>query len=420
MRQPLAKKLRPKCIDDIIGQSHILGEDGILTKMIKASRFPSMIFHGPSGTGKTSAANVIARTTDMDFYKIDATNGSVSDIRDVISKVGGFSSRKGILLYIDEIQNFNKRQQQTLLTFIESGEIVLIAGTTENPYFYIYGAILSRCMVFEFKPLEKQDLMKLGRRATEFISQEINKSVHIEDDAMDFLAEICGGDARRFCNFLESSVFVCENDNSNDIFVTADKVALLRQRQALSYDKSDDNHYDTISAFQKSIRGSDPDAALHYLARLIKGGDLAVVCRRLLVIASEDVGLAYPMAVTVVKSCVDSFLQLGLPEGRIPLAQAVLLLCLAPKSNSAYVAVDAAISDLECRDCGQIPLHLCDKTYRKENCREDYVYPHDFPGHYVEQNYLPHQLQGVSYFSFGENDVEQKFKRYWQKIKSNL
>lgn len=420
MTEPLASRLRPKSIGEFLGQSHIMGEKAILAKMIKVSKFPSMIFHGPPGTGKTSAANVIAKTTDMDFYKIDATNASLSDVREVISKTEGLSSKNGILLYIDEIQNFNKKQQQSLLSFIENGEIILIAGTTENPYFYIYPAILSRCMIFEFKPLDKQSLVKLCGRALQLMSEQTGRQIGIADDAAELLIRMCAGDARRFCNLLEAGIFAAGDGNSDRVFITADDVIALRQGQSFSHDKADDSHYDTLSALQKSIRGSDPDAAVHYLARLMKGGDFTSICRRLLVIASEDVGLAYPMAVTVVKSCVDSFMQLGMPEGRIPLAQAVLLLSIAPKSNSAYKAVNSALSDLESKNCGGIPLHLCGETYRKNNCTQEYVYPHDFPNHYVHQAYMPENLSGVSYYTFGGNDVEQKFKKYWDKIKNSL
>lgn len=396
-----------------------MGEKAILAKMIKASKFPSMIFHGPPGTGKTSAANVIAKTTDMDFYKIDATNASLSDVRDVISRTERLNSRGGVLLYIDEIQNFNKKQQQSLLSFIENGKIVLIAGTTENPYFYIYPAILSRCMIFEFKPLDRQSLVKLCERALKLTEEQSSRSIVIADDALELLVRMCSGDARRFCNLIEASVFAADR-GIDDIFITADDVKSLRQGQGFSHDKADDNHYDTLSALQKSIRGSDPDAAVHYLARLIKGGDFASICRRLLVIASEDVGLAYPMAAVIVKSCVDSFMQLGMPEGRIPLAQAVLLLSIAPKSNSAYNAVNSALGDLESRNCGGVPLHLCGETYRKDSCTQKYVYPHDYPNNYVRQSYLPQQLEGVSYYTFGGNEVEQRFKKYWDKIKNSL
>ena len=373
-----------------------------------------MIFYGPPGTGKTTLANIIAKLSDRKLYKLNATNASVSDIKDIINSLGGFDTMNGVLLYLDEIQNFNKKQQQSLLQFIEDGSITLISSTTENPYFYVYNAILSRSSVFEFKPLSINDIKKAILRAIEKLNEE--SPVSFSDDAVSHIAETCGGDVRSAVNTVELLRF-SKNDDSE---ITLKDVEDAVFKKSLRHDKSDDNHYDVLSAFQKSIRGSDENAALHYLARLLEGGDIKSAIRRLLVIASEDIGMAYPQAASIVNSLCNSALMLGLPEARIPLAQAVIMLATAPKSNSVITAIDAAISDINNKDCGDIPAHLKDAHYggaEKLGRGVSYKYPHSCENNYVKQQYLPDNIKNSVYYRYGNNKLERTTEEYWKKIK---
>lgn len=421
MRSPLADRLRPRSLDEVVGQRHLIGENRILRNLIDSGNIPNMIFYGPSGTGKTTVANIAAMASDKHFYKLNATNASLSDVRAVINEIqhDGFSS--GILLYLDEIQNFNKKQQQSLLEFIETGDITLIASTTENPYFYVYNAILSRSSVFEFKPVSDADIAAAAVRGFEAMQKELpDNRLTWTDDAVRHIAAMAGGDVRKALNAVEIAVYSVLPDGDGVIAVTLDTAEQASQKTAMTYDKLGDHHYDIVSAFQKSIRGSDADASLHYLARLVAAGDLLSICRRLMVIAAEDIGLAYPQAVSIVKSCVDCALQLGFPEARIPLAEAVILLATAPKSNSAILAIDAALADLNSGKLGEVPAHLRDAHYggaEKLGRGTAYQYPHDFPNHYVKQQYLPDVLKGRVYYRPGENKFEQNAKQYWEQRK---
>lgn len=419
-RQPLADRMRPKTLDDMVGQTHLLGEGKILRRLILSGKIPNMIFYGPSGTGKTTLANIIAGLTNKKFYRLNATNASVSDIKTIVAELDTFAAMNGVLLYLDEIQNFNKKQQQSLLEFIENGKITLISSTTENPYFYVYNAILSRCSVFEFKMVPPEEIERAVRRAVTFLSQEIpEKTIIFSPEAVEHIAHSAGGDVRKALNAAEVCLFSVLGAEDK-VEVTLETAVEATQKKAMRYDRDGDSHYDILSAFQKSIRGSDPDAAIHYMARLLEAGDLPSVCRRMLVTASEDIGLAYPNAVVVVKSCVDAALMLGLPEARIPLAQAVLLLATAPKSNSAICAVDAAMSDLQNKDTGEIPAHLRDSHYsgsEKLGHGKGYVYPHNEPYHYYEQQYLPDAIVNQVYYHPGQNKFEDGVVKYWEEIK---
>ncbi len=420
MSAPLADRIRPACLDEVVGQKHILSDGKILKQLVNSSYVPNLIFYGPSGTGKTTVANIIARQSNKKLYKLNATTCSVSDIKDIITDLGGISSYDGVLLYLDEIQNFNKKQQQSLLEVIENGQITLIASTTENPYFYIYGAILSRCSVFEFKPVEAYDVVDALKRAVGVLEEEYKKEIEVTDEAYLHFANMCNGDVRKGINSLEIAVIASAVTLEEKIFVGIDTAVQATQKSALKYDKDGDSHYDILSAFQKSIRGSDPDAAVHYLARLISSGDIKIICRRLLVIASEDIGLAYPIAASIVKACCDSALQLGLPEARIPLSQATILLATAPKSNSAICAVDDALNDINTIDTGDIPAHLKDAHYdgaQKLGRGIEYKYPHSFENSYVQQQYLPDKIADKKYYNYGNNKTEQLAKKYWDEIK---
>ncbi|MDD3839787.1 MAG: replication-associated recombination protein A [Clostridia bacterium] len=421
MRKPLAERIRPSNIEDVVGQKHLLGEGKILKRMLLSGMITNMIFYGPPGTGKTTVANIIANETNKRFYKLNATNASVKDIKNIINDLQGIEGSRGVLLYLDEIQNFNKKQQQSLLEFVENGMITLIASTTENPYHYVYKALLSRSNVFEFKLLDKTDIKKGLARALEIIKEDLsNFKVILDSDAFDMIAAIGGGDLRRALNILELAVYTTHPDEQGKIKINVDIIELCAQNKILNYDKFGDSHYDILSAFQKSIRGSDPDASVHYLARLVMAGDIISICRRLMVIASEDIGMAYPMASVIVKSCVDSAMQLGLPEARIPLAHATLVLATAPKSNSAITAVDNALSDLETKDVGDIPLHLKDAHYDGAQALgrgKDYLYPHDFNNNYVKQQYLPDNIRKVKYYIPGDNKFENRAAGFLSKLK---
>lgn len=411
MYQPLAERIRPKTLDEVVGQAHLLGENGILKRVIDSGQIPNMIFYGSSGVGKTTVASIIAKQTDRKLYKLNATTASIQDIRQIIDELDTFLTPNGALVYLDEIQYFNKKQQQSLLEFIEDGRITLIASTTENPYFYVYNAILSRCTVFEFKPVSAEEIKKAVKRAFEIIAQDIKYS----DEVINIISYGSGGDVRKALNAVEFLVSSAKDE------ITAQDAKAVSQRSNMRYDRDGDSHYDILSALQKSVRGSDVDAALHYLARLIEAGDIISAARRMLVMASEDIGLAYPQAISIVKSCIDSAFQLGLPEARIPLAEAVILLATAPKSNSAIRAIDAALADVRQGKTGDIPQHLKDCHYesaKKLGRGLTYKFPHDYKYHWVNQQYLPDELVGTKYYEYGENKNEQAAFNYWQKIKS--
>ncbi len=419
MSSPLADRLRPQSLDDIVGQKHLLGENKPLRKIIESGRIPNLIFYGPSGVGKTTLASYIAKVTNRTFKKLNGTIASTSDIKEIFASLDTFEGINGILLYLDEIQYLNKKQQQTLLEYIENGKITLIASTTENPYFYVYNAILSRSTVFEFKSVEKDEIKKAVMRAVKILSKEYEKEIVISETAVDHISFACGGDVRKSLNAVELSV-LSGDDDGEKIVVSDDSVRELTQKSANRYDKDGDEHYDIISAYQKSMRGSDPDAAVHYLARLLDAGDIMSACRRLLVCACEDVGLAYPQIIPIVKSYVDTALQLGLPEARIPLADAVIMVSLAPKSTTGYQAINAAMQDVQLGKGGPVPRQLQNMHYDGEdnsNKGQHYLYPHDYPDHYVRQQYLPDALKDKKYYSFGDNKHEQAFKAYWDKIK---
>ncbi len=412
---PLADRIRPSALEDVVGQSHILAKGKPLYNIITKGQIPNMIFYGTSGVGKTTVANIIAKQTSMSLYRLNGTQASTSDIKDIVANLGTFSAANGILLFLDEIQYLNKKQQQTLLEYLENGDITLIASTTENPYFYVYNAVLSRCTVFEFKPVTAKEIGPAVRRAFRIMGEELGCEFSVGDDVIEHIAYGCGGDVRKAVNTVELCALSCENNT-----VTMETAKLLTQKSSMSYDRDGDKHYDILSAFQKSIRGSDENAALHYMARLIAAGDITSLCRRLLVTASEDIGLAYPMAVPIVKACVDSALQLGLPEAKIPLAEAVILLCTSPKSNSAVMAISEALADVEKGNTGDFPRHLQNVHYDGEGAAvkgQHYLYPHNFPNHYVEQQYLPDAIKDRVYYHFGDNKLEQQAKDYRDKIK---
>ncbi len=396
--RPLADELRPRSLDEVVGQEHILGKNGMLRRIIESGRIPNLIFYGPSGTGKTTVASIIAESTSRALRKLNATTAGTADIRDVIGSIDTLLAPNGILLYLDEIQYFNKKQQQSLLEYIENGKISLIASTTENPYFYIYNAIISRCTVFEFKPVSAEAARPAVLRAVRYMEERVGLKADIEDGVIGLICSACGGDVRKAVNSVEL-LFYGGKADGNRLKITAADAELVSQRSAMRYDREGDAHYDILSAFQKSIRGSDPDAGVHYLARLLEAGDLLSPCRRLLVIAAEDVGLAFPQAIAIVKACVDSALQLGLPEAQIPLAEAVILLATAPKSNSAVLAIEAAREDIRKGKSGDIPRHL--KNVHADGAEvesvESYKYAHSFKNHYVKQQYLPDELKDAVY-----------------------
>lgn len=418
--QPLADRLRPSTLDDIVGQKHILGEGKPLRKIIESNKIPNLIFYGPSGVGKTTLATYIAKKTNMTFKKLNGTTASTSDLKDIFKELDGFAGLNGVLLYLDEIQYFNKKQQQTLLEYIENGKITLIASTTENPYFYVYNAILSRSTVFEFKPVPYEEVEKAVKRAFSILADENGISVEIDDKTVKTISVACGGDVRKAMNSAELS-FLATDTVDGVKTITEETAKDLTQRSAMRYDREGDEHYDILSAYQKSMRGSDTDAALHYLARLLIAGDLISACRRLMVCACEDVGLAYPNLIPIVKSCVDIAMSVGLPEARIPLADAVIMVCNAPKSNSGKMAIGKAMADIKAGNIGSIPRQLQNTHYDGEdnqNKGQHYLYPHDYKNHYVNQQYLPDILKDRQYYTYGDNKNEQAFKSYWDKIKS--
>ena len=415
MYKPLADEIRPRNIDEVVGQRHILGADGMLRRIIASGQIPNMIFYGPSGTGKTTVARIIAERTNRTLRKLNATTAGISDIKRIIDELDTFLTPGGVLLYLDEIQYFNKKQQQSLLEFIEDGRITLIASTTENPYFCVFNAILSRSTVFEFKPVTPEDAEKAVQRAIDIMNARREAPLTVEPGVTKRIAAACGGDVRKAINAVELLFTAAAGRTA----LTAEDAAAITQRSAMRYDRDGDEHFDCLSALMKSLRGSDPDAAMHYLARLIEAGDLVGICRRLLCSASEDIGLAYPQAVPIVKACVDSALQLGLPEARLPLAEAALVLATAPKSNSACMAIDAALADIRAGHVGPFPrelqnVHADGTGFERE---QGYKYPHNFPGHWVKQQYLPDDLKNAKYYSYVDNKTEQAARRYWEEIK---
>lgn len=415
---PLADKIRPNNLDEVVGQKHLIGVNKPLRRVIESGKIPNMIFYGPSGVGKTTVARIIAESANMRLHKLNGTSASTADIKNIVAELDTFLGCNGVLLYLDEIQYLNKKQQQSLLEYIEDGRITLIASTTENPYFYVYNAILSRSTVFEFKPVEPEEMALAVRRGFEELSKENGTKYIISDDAVSHICRGVGGDVRKCLNTVELCALSAEDGR-----VEVETAKELTQRSNMRYDRDGDQHYDILSALQKSIRGSDENAALHYAARLIDAGDIISLSRRLLVIAAEDIGLAYPQAIPIVKACVDSAMQLGLPEARIPLGDAVVLLATSPKSNSAYLAMDAALADVKNGMIGDFPRHLQNKHLDGEDAEvrgQHYLYPHDFPNHYVKQQYLPNSLKGKVYYQFGDNKLERAAKEYWDRIKNEV
>ena len=417
--EPLAQRLRPRTLDEVCGQQHLLGKNQVFRRTVESGRIPNMIFYGPSGVGKTTVASIIAAGSGMQLHKLNGTTASTSDIKSVLADIGTLGAAGGILLYLDEIQYFNKRQQQSLLECVEQGTVTLIASTTENPYFYVYNALLSRCTVFEFKSLSAADVEQGLHNALKKLSEGGNTPVRMDEDACAYLAESAGGDLRKALGCLDFAVTAAPI-TENCKRVTLEMIQQVTKRTAMRYDRDGDDHYDIVSAYQKSMRGSDPDAALHYLARLLEAGDLPSACRRLMVCACEDVGLAYPQIIPIVKAAVDAANMVGLPEARLPLADAVILVATSPKSNSAHDAINAAIADVQAGRTGPIPRQLQNKHYDGEDALvkgQNYKYAHDYPNHWVEQQYLPDVLKNTKYYTFGENKNEQASRAYWARIK---
>jgi len=418
MYQPLADLLRPQTLDEVYGQEHILGKGAVLRRLIDSGNIPNMVFYGPSGTGKTTVANIIAKQTNRTLYKLNATTASTSDVKEIVSQLDTFMAPNGVLLYLDEIQSFNKKQQQSLLEHIENGKITLIASTTENPYFYVFNAILSRSTVFEFKQISASAALQAVRRAVSFMEQRTALTAVPEDGALEYIASSCGGDLRKAMNAVEV-LFSAGIPQDGKLPLTLADAKEVTQKSALRADRDGDNYYDLLSALHKSIRGSDPDAACHYLARLLEAGQMPSACRRLMCVAAEDVGLAYPQILPIVNACVDMALKLGMPEARLPLADAAVLMATSPKSNSAYLAIDAALDDVRKGKSGDFPRHLQNvhaDSYTMER-EQGYLYPHNYPNHWVKQQYLPDELAGTRYYEYGSNKLEQAAKQYWDSIK---
>ncbi len=418
MYQPLADLLRPTTLDEVYGQEHILGKGAVLRRLIDSGNIPNMIFYGPSGTGKTTVANIIAKQTNRALFTLNATTASTADIKNIVAQLDTFMAPNGVLLYLDEIQSFNKKQQQSLLEHIENGKITLIASTTENPYFYVFNAILSRSTVFEFRQISSAAALQAIQRAVKYLEERNGVTAIAEQGALAYIAGACGGDIRKALNAVEV-LFSAGVITDGIIPISLKDAKEVTQKSAMRADRDGDNYYDLLSALQKSIRGSDPDAAVHYLARLLEAGQMQSACRRLMVIAAEDVGLAYPMIIPVVKSCVDMALMLGMPEARIPLGDAAVLMATSPKSNSGHIALDMALADVKKGKSGDFPRHLQNvhaDSYTMER-EQGYLYPHDYPGHWVRQQYLPDELVGTKYYEFGPNKVEQAAKAYWDAIK---
>ena len=416
--RPLADEIRPTTLDEVVGQRHILGEDGLLRRVIEGGSIPNLIFYGPSGTGKTTVANIIAQRTNRPLHRLNATTASIADIKEIMEEIGTLLAPEGVLLYLDEIQYFNKKQQQSLLEFMENGKITLIASTTENPFFAVFGAVLSRATVFEFKTITAQDALPAVDRGISIMEKRMGARVVCQEGVREHLAWACGGDIRKAMNAIELLLGAARRENGA-VSVTLDDARTAAQKSAMRYDREGDAHFDIASALMKSMRGSDPDGALHYLARLLEAGDMITAIRRILCSASEDVGMAYPQAALIVKALVDNALQLGLPEARLPLAQAVILLATAPKSNSVYQSIAAAQADVRAGRTGDIPRHLQNVHADSAGLEREqgYLYPHDYPGHYVKQQYLPDELKNRRYYQFGDNKNEQAAKRYWEEIK---
>ena len=419
MYQPLADLLRPVTLDEVYGQEHILGEGAVLRRLIQKGNIPNMIFYGPSGTGKTTVANIIAQQTNRTLFKLNATTASTADIKEIVAQLDTFMAPNGVLLYLDEIQSFNKKQQQSLLEHIENGKITLIASTTETPYFYVFNAILSRSTIFEFKQIDTPAALKAVQRAVSFLEARTGLQATVEEGALEYIAGCCGGDLRKALNAVEV-LFSAGNPDGNTLRLTLADAKAVTQKSALRADREGDNHYDLVSALQKSIRGSDPDAAVHYLARLLEEGQMQSACRRLMVIAAEDVGLAYPQIIPIVNACVDMALKLGMPEARIPLVDAAVLMATSPKSNSAYMALAAADQDIRAGKGRGFPRHLQNihadsHTMERE---QGYLYPHDYPNHWVRQQYLPDDIANATYDEDGTNKLEQAAKQYWDSIKN--
>lgn len=419
---PLAERIRPKSLDEMVGQPHLFGSDKPLRRIVESGKIPNMIFYGPSGVGKTTLARILADRSDMRLHKLNGTTASVSEIREILQESGSLFGANGVLLYLDEIQYLNKKQQQSLLEYIENGSVTLIASTTENPYFAVFNAIISRSTVFEFKPVPAEELVPAVRRGIAFLEAEQGTAIYCEESILRWIAAGCGGDVRKAMNTVELAVLAADQQEDG-LHLTEESVQSLTQRSNMRYDRDGDQHYDLLSALQKSIRGSDENAALHYAARLLEAGDLLSLCRRLLVIAAEDIGLAYPQAIPIVKAAVDSAMQLGMPEARIPLADAIILLATAPKSNSGYLAMDRALADIRAGMTGDFPRCLQNVHFDGADAvqrGQHYLYPHDYPNHFVEQQYLPDALRGRVYYEYGENRQEQAAKAYWEKIKSGF